>query len=343
MTKKFITDRRLAHRKLFISLLLISFILCSVTTASYIGRSNQYVHTNNVEPFKNDIKEDKIKLAQESVPIGAVGIPYFISLTIGNSSFFRFYLKANKTYIINLYGGFVHSTADYDVFIYDKNLTRLKLLVNDPGEEEFDIFTPQNTSWYYLQVQNNPITSKEISYAILVVLEQLNITANEKNKSISLENLSGGNKTHSVEAHNSSYGYIIDVSNLQEMNLTFVVKPTNRLEIQLAIFQFTSLADKLTYTPSNLEKSESLIKSAKSRFGKEVNVSFIVGRRGTEHSNDTTVILFIKAIRGSGNVTMEINMTKTNIQIDILPYISAVVASIIVFAVLAFSEEKLRR
>ena len=122
------------------------------------------------------------------------------------------------------------------------------------------------------------------------------------------KNLSGGNKTHSVENYNSSYGYFVETSNLQEMNLTFIDKPTSKLELQLAIFQFTSLTDKLTYTPLDFEKSESLIKAAKGSLEKEVNFSFVVGRRGTEHANDTTVVLFIKALKGAGNATIEKNM-----------------------------------
>ena len=336
-------NRKESILKVLVSLTLLVIILFSssvaITNTEYAG---DFIDSRKtITPQRLGVPNE-VDITQEDVPIGAIGIPYVISLAVGNSTFYKYYLEKEKTYLIDLYGGFVGSKADYDIYVYNKNFTRLKLFASDPGDEEFGTFTSKNTSYYYIQVVNNPITSKEINYAVLLVLEQVNLTRSEKSKSILLTNFSGGNKTNPVKEYNSSYGYFIKVAELQNMNITFSAKPTSDLEIELALFQFTSTTDKLAYTSSNIDKSESLIDSAKGSYGKEVNVSFIVGRRGNEHTNDTNIVLFVKALRGTGNVTLTISMKKTNIQIDLLPYLLTIASSVVILAVIGLSEEKLR-
>ncbi|MGQ4833737.1 MAG: hypothetical protein ACP6IS_07565 [Candidatus Asgardarchaeia archaeon] len=279
----------------------------------------------------------------KSLEISAIGIPYLISVPVGNFTILKYYLYANKTYEIFLYGGFVYANADYDIFILNANFTKVKVLANDPAEEEHDTFKPLQTGFYYFEVINNPYTSNAQSYAFLAVFEQFNISVSKTSYTLELYNFTGGNKTYSVPLFNSSYGFIVNVKGFSDNKFTVIAHPTKNLAVKVSLYEFSSSVDKATYEPTSNQKSTTLIDSNNGELGEKVKVSFIIGRRGYEHTNDTAIVIFLKALKGEGNITIEIILEKTHIEVDILPYASVIIVLTIIFAVIVINEDKLRK
>lgn len=298
--------------------------------------------TASIESHFTGNFSERLKINENNEELAAIGIPYSFSLPIGNSTVLKYYLIANKTYFVNLYGVFVDTDADYDVYIYNSDFTKIKAFLNDPGEEEQGYFKPKENGTYYFLILNNPKTSKSVRAATLTVFEYIFFSIPEKPFNITLKSLLGSNKTYTAPLYNSTYGFLLNVANLTDMKMTFNAIPTKNLAVQMALYQFTSKIDKLYYNPINSENDETIIDDDKGSLGEKTDVSFIVGRRNTEKANDTRVVLFIKVLKGSGNLTITVKIEKTNIQIDLLPYTTSILVSIIILALVIVFEEKLR-
>lgn len=296
--------------------------------------------TQNFQLHSNYTDEEQITIQKNQMSLNAIGVPQPIALPIGMSVFLQYFLLANKSYVINLYGGFIGTNVDYDVYIYSSNFTLIKRLLNDPGIEEFYIFQPTNSDIYNFQIINNPQTSvNQTPLSYFVIFELANLTELHYNTSVS--NLIGSNKTYTSPLVNSSYGFFLDVKKFQMHRITFTIKPTSKLSISAKLYSFTTYLDKHSYWYTN--STESIIEKENGAFGEQLNISFIVGMRGNEHVNDTYVVIFIRALKGTGNISINIDVQKVTFEIEILlPYMIVIIAILSIFILIVIYEEKIR-
>jgi len=323
---------------LIICLLLITSLNNSSLVTSITSKYNEPRKTFHLLDISKKVNLNWTK----ELELAAIGLPYTVSLPVGNLTFFKYYLYANKTYEIFLYGGFVNANADYDVIVLDSNFAKVKELLNDPGVEEHDSFTPKKTDIYFFEIVNNLYTSESQSYATLVVFEQLDLSTDKNNVELSLNNMVGSNKTYTAPVYNSTYGFVMNVKEIKEYKVTIIADPTSNIAVEVSLYEYTSYLDRIKYSLDSNDE-DILIDSSSGKIGETVEISFIVGRRGYEHKNDTSVVLFIKAIRGYGNITLRILLEKTTIEIDILPYLATVGLTIAILVIIAINEEKIRK
>jgi len=134
----------------------------------------------------------------------------------------------------------------------------------------------------------------------------------------------------------------MNVKEIKEYKVTIIADPTSNIAVEVSLYEYTSYLDRIKYSLDSNDE-DILIDSSSGKIGETVEISFIVGRRGYEHKNDTSVVLFIKAIRGYGNITLRILLEKTTIEIDILPYLATVGLTIAILVIIAINEEKIRK
>jgi len=101
-----------------------------------------------------------------------VGIPYSTGLLPkGSTVSAKYRLEENKTYVILLYGPFVGTRSDLNLYLLDVNGGLLAVSANGQGEPETLTVRIGKTGLYLLVVSNEETTSRSMGEGVLLVSE----------------------------------------------------------------------------------------------------------------------------------------------------------------------------
>jgi hypothetical protein len=160
------------------------------------------------------------------------GIPYSTGLlSKGSAVAAKYRLKEGKTYIILLYGPFVGSRSDLNLYFLDMNGQLLAVSAESPGKPEALTVKIPETGRYLIVVSNEETTSKSSGEGVLLVSE--------------LQPASGS-ITFQLQPLLFQTSTILNITNIPGNTVTLDVRGDN---FTILLYPFTSNRERTEYDP----------------------------------------------------------------------------------------------